>query len=581
MTSKREPSKKKAAAPGSRKRKAPGSRSSGGPQSLAPRTRKENPERNTRLRFLYYRSAGVVVNEDTAMSQSTVWACVRVISESLAGMPWLVGSMLDDGRTVEPIPKHPLNYLLNVQPNDETRAFSFRETLWSHALVWGNGYAEIERDYLGRPYALWQIHPSRVTPKRDPDTQELYYEVDNQGEKIPIPYWNMFHLMGPSPDGISGWPVIRWHHRTIGIAIAQEDNVASINANDSTPGGMLIHPGKLTDTARHNMEVSWQRQHQGPQNRRRIAVLEEGVKWEQTGMAPQDAQLVEQLQLTPAMICRIFRVPPHKVAAGIQNSSGDYNNNENQDIEFVKDTLRPWAERGESEADIKLFGRNQRGSLVTVIDMSERERGDTAAQSTHVKDMFDRAMYSVNDGLRYLGKPGIGPAGDKRFVPLNMQLLEKAGEEPEGPAEPGDSPEEDKQETESQAGDDRLSRFKKTGQRLLLDSCRRITNQAKDCQHLAGEARDKWLAKHRDYCRSTLMLSARLLADCHSMSDDALAIAVDVFIERHVAALAGSPEQKATEVQNLIYAASTIPQESLHGQDEGTSSTTETTTAAG
>ncbi len=460
------------------KKKTPQKRKSKA-QSLAPKTRKESPERNTRLQYLYYRSSGVVVNEDTAMSQAAVWACVRVISESLAGMPWLVGRLLPDSRTVETI-HHPINFLLNFAPNEETTSIVFRETLWSHALVWGNGYAEIERDYLGRPYALWQIHPSRVVPRRD-ENQNLYYEVDNYGEKMQIAARDMFHLMGPSPDGISGWPVVRWHHRSIGIAIAQEENVSTFNANDSTPGGTLNHPGKLSDTARQNLQSSWNRQHQGPHNRRAIAILEEGMKWEQTGLPPDTAQMIEQLQLTPAMICRIFRVPPHKIAASIANSSGTYNNNENQDIEFVKDTLRPWAERGEAQADIKLFGRNQQGSLVTVIDMGERERGDTAAQSTHVKDMFDRGMYSVNDGLRYMGKPGIGPDGDKRFVPLNMVLLDKAGEEP-AVTEPGNSPKEDKQENAPQTGDGKLSRFEATGYKLLLDGCRRILNQAKQAK---------------------------------------------------------------------------------------------------
>jgi HK97 family phage portal protein len=318
------------------------------PRKLAPRTAPADPEASSHRGILVMpqRSAGVIVNEDTAMSQSAVWACIRCISESLAGMPWRIGKLAKDG-TIDAVERKDIDWLLNYEANEETRSFAFRETLWAWALGWGNGYAEIERNLLGEPVALWQLHPSRVTPMRD-GSDNLVYEVTNDGAPPSyIPPRNMFHLMGPSPDGLVGWSVIRMHARTIGLAIAQEDNASSFNANDSTPGGLLKHPGKLSDGARKNLEESWNRRHRGPNNRRTVAILEEAMDWQQTGMSPDDAKLVEQMQLTPAMICRIFRVPPHKIADLTRSTN---NNIEHQDLEFVKDTLRPWSERGEGAA---------------------------------------------------------------------------------------------------------------------------------------------------------------------------------------------------------------------------------------
>lgn len=508
--------------------------------ALAPQTQPADPQQG-RVLFLSQRVAGVRVTEETALTQSAVWACMRVIAETLAGMPWSVARKLKGG-THETIDDHPLNWLLDHAPNFETRAFAFREMLWSHAIIWGNGFAEIERDTIGRPVNLWQIHPARVRVLRD-QGDTLVYEIHNH--KGPPDYLfpnDIFHLMGPSPDGLVGWSVIRMHARTIGLSMAQEENATQINANDSTPGGMLIHPGRLSDEARKNLEESWERRHRGPENRRRLAILEENLKWEQTGLPPQEAQLVEQMQLTPAMICRIFRVPPHKIADLTRSTN---NNIEHQDIEFVNDTLRPWAERGEGEADVKLIGRNNQQKLITVIDMDERRRGDTSARSLHVKEMVDRGIYSINDGLHYLGKPGIGPLGDKRFVQANMVLLENAGkEQPEQAPKPsGDEP------------DERMAKLEAGCMGLVVDACRRIIKRDQDAKHLADGELGVWLAKHRDYCRESLTPAVYLLAEiCHA-SQQAADVAVSLFIDDHLKDGAGTPEAKAADMKSYLLAA--------------------------
>lgn len=559
MVSKRKmPQSPRSSAPGKPRGRPPGSknlapprRRSNQPQSLASRTTPGDPEAGGHrgMTFLPQRSAGVVVNEDTALTQSTVWACIRVISESLAGMPWLVGRRLPDG-TIDPVQRDDFDWLLNYQPNPETQSFAFRETLWAWALAWGNGYAEIERDLLGNPVNLWQLHPSRVRPLRNASGR-LLYEVQNDSE--PPSYLlprDVFHLMGPSPDALVGWSVIRMHARTIGLAIAQEQNAASFNENDSTPGGLLEHPGKLSETARQNLEQSWNRRHRGPNNRRTVAILEEGMKWSQTGLPPNEAQLVEQMQLTPAMVCRIFGVPPHKVAASIPNASNMYSNVEQNEIAFAKDTLRPWAERGESEADIKLFGRNNQARLVTFIDLSERERGDTSSQTQHVKEMLFSGVYTINMALKYLGKSGIGPIGDQRYIQSSMIPLEDAGKQQPSPAnEPEDSTEEPEVEPPS---DDELTRERQVN--LLASIFQRLQARQEANNHLDGEFRAAWLAKHRDYCREQLLPAARVIS-CRA-ADAVVDVAVDTFLAGYFAGeSAETAEHRASQLRTMIVAA--------------------------
>jgi HK97 family phage portal protein len=522
------------------------------PQPLAPRTEPADPERGRGLVILPQRSAGVLVNEDTALTQSAVWACIRVISESLAGMPWCVGRRAKDG-TLDKLDEHPLEWLLNFQPNDETEAFVFREVLWAWALGWGNGYAEIERDLIGNPVALWQLHPSRVRPMRDARNRLVYEVLNDDGPPDYLYPRDMFHLRGPSPDGLVGWSVIRMHARTIGLAMAQEESAATFNENDSTPGGIILHPGKLTETALQNLRASWERRHAGPKNRRRVAILEEGMKWEQTGLPPEEAQLVEQMQLTPAMICRIFRVPPHKVA---DLSRSTNNNIEHQDLEFVKDTLRPWAERGEGEADVKLFGRNNQGKLVTFIDMIERERGDTAAQTQHVREMITTGVYSINEGRRYLGLKSIGPEGDKRFIQGAMVPIELAGmqQQPGKPDEPESDDEPEVSAPTMDEGEGELSAMS-AAMEVLTDACRRMLAREHDARNLEGESLEKWLSKHREYCRETLVKPARLLSALLKTRNGLAEIVVPLFIEQHLANRSGDEVAKSMLLREMLQAA--------------------------
>jgi hypothetical protein len=222
-----------------------------------------------------------------------------------------------------------------------------------------------------------------------------------------------------------------------------------------------------------------------------------------------------------------------------------FSNIEHQSIEFVEDTLRPWAERLESEANIKLFGRNNRGTLHTVVDLEERKRGDTAARTAYYRDMFDRGVLSVNDIRTREGFNPIGADGDKRFVPLNMQLLENAGEDIQPPKEPvppaADEPEESTEEP-------LLSRIQTSSLAIAVDAFRRIVTRADGVKHLHGDS--SWVAKHRDYCRSALMPVAMLLAECHGLASVPVLVAVDLMVENPP--LDGDPKELAGRLMDCL-----------------------------
>lgn len=530
--------------------------------ALAPRTKKAEPSEQRGLTYVASRSAGVRVNEDTALTLGAVFACCKVITEDIAGLPWHVKEQRKSGGS-DDRPEDPADWLISTQANPECPAFQWRETILAHALTWGNGYAEIERDGAGRPLWLWLLTPDRVCPERAVDGR-IVYEVRNPtGSPTVLESEDVFHLRGLGFDGLKGYSVIQLAARSIGAGIALDQSTADLFGNDSTPGGLLTHPNRLSDLARNNLVASWERRHQGPSNRRRMAILEEGMKWEQTGLPPEDTKLIEQRQFTPADICRWFRVSPVKIQDLLRAT---FSNIEELAIWHVTDTLLPWARRLETEANIKLFGRTNRGKRFTKLNLHGLLRGNTAAQTSHITSMLNVGVYSINDSRAYLDQNPIGPDGDKRFVPMNMQLLEKAGEDPpeprpdqqpDKPSDPNSDPSQPSDNGKQPPADPNESQpnLRAALRPVFEDVCRRVlraeSERAKGVLKSGAGKIDGWLEKIRDdhavYVRSQLRPAASAIALLCGISPEGIEAALGIVAGRHLEGFQARLQKAAIE----------------------------------
>jgi len=382
------------------------------------------------------RQAGEYVNADTAMQVAAVWACVRVISETIAALPWHVLEKVPqaNGRTRREQRDGDVAWLLKTQPNPEMAAFAFREAIIAHALLYGNGYAEIERTPDGRPQWLWLITPDRVTPERM-TTGGLQYRVNNGGgNDTIIAARDMFHVHGLAFDGLTGYSPVAVAARSLGLSMALEKFGANFFANGAHPGAVLEHPGKLTPEAHKNLSESVKTQISGS-NALRPFILEEGMKWHPMTIPPEEAQFLESRKFQISEICRWFRVPPHMIA-DLERST--FSNIEHQAIEFVTHSLMPWCRRLESEADIKLFGQVNRGRMYTRIELNGLLRGDMKSRF----DAYNAARHlSLND-IRELEDLNPVEGGDDYLAPLNMvpadmmRELAEAQMQPPAPVEP-------------------------------------------------------------------------------------------------------------------------------------------------
>ena len=375
-------------------------------------------------------TAGKNVSETSAMQMTAVYACVRILSEAVAGLPLHLYRYGEKG-TKEKATDHPLYHLLHDEPNPEMTSFIFRETLMTHLLLWGNAYAQIIRNGKGEILALYPLMPNRMKVDRD-KAGEIVYEYTrssddartSSGSVVLLKAKDVLHIPGLGFDGLVGYSPIAMARNAIGLAMATEEYGAKFFANGATPGGVLEHPGVLKDPAR--VRESWNSVYQGSGNSHRIAVLEEGMKYTPIGIAPNEAQFLETRKFQINEIARIFRVPPHMVG-DLEKSS--FSNIEQQSLEFVKYTLDPWVIRWEQSIHRALLTKDEKNTMFVKFNVDGLLRGDYASRMNGYAVGIQNGFMSPND-VRELENMDRIPeelGGDRYLCNGNMTPLESAG----------------------------------------------------------------------------------------------------------------------------------------------------------
>lgn len=363
------------------------------------RDKPQNYYTGTDMHYLFGRSSsGKQVNEFTAMQTTAVYACVRILAETLAALPLQLYRYTPGGK--ERVYDHPLYHLLHDEPNPEMTSFIFRETLMSHLLIWGNAYAQIIRDRLGRVQGLYPLRPDKMTVCRD-DRGKIFYLYTKTGDENPNikPYGQValqkeevLHIPGLGFDGLVGYSPIAMARNAVGMTMACEEYGASFFANGASPSGVLEHPGVLKDPAK--VRDSWNAVYQGSANAHKVAVLEEGMKYQQIGIPPEEAQFLETRKFQLNEIARLYRIPPHMIG-DLEKSS--FNNIEQQSMEFVKYTLDPWVIRWEQAMQKALFLPEEKKQYFLKFNVNGLMRGDYESRMTGYSIGRQNGWLSAND----------------------------------------------------------------------------------------------------------------------------------------------------------------------------------------
>jgi HK97 family phage portal protein len=377
--------------------------------------------------------AGATVNEKTAMYYSTVFACVRIIAETIASLPLHVYRKLpNEGK--ERAFSHPLYSVLHDIGNSEMASFIVRETMQAHISTWGNGYAEIEFNNAGYPIALWPMRPDRTIVEREKMLGDIgdrrsgpliYRYTFGTGEQVILPTENVLHIPGLGFDGIKGYSPIRMARETIGLGLATEEFGARFFGDGTHPGAIVEHPGVLSDSAHKHLKSQLSEKHAGLGKSHRLMLLEEGMKLQSLGIPPEDAQFLETRKFQKAEIAGIYRVPPHMIG---DLEKATFSNIEQQSLEFVRDTIRPWCVRWEQCMYMKLLTTLEHKKYYIEHLVDGLLRGDIASRYSAYSVGRQWGWLSADD-IRE--KENMNPLpdeqGKKYLTPLNMVASDQTG----------------------------------------------------------------------------------------------------------------------------------------------------------
>jgi HK97 family phage portal protein len=370
--------------------------------------------------------SGVKVDAETALRSTVVLACIRVLSTSVAGLPFHLYRRLAGGGK-EIAREHPLYRLLHTQPNSWQTSFEWREQMMLHLL--SHGFALDEKVYTGGAISeIVPLHPSRVKTEQLENNRLRYTYREASGSSTVYTQDAVMSVRGMSDDGVNGMSTIELARDAIGLARACEIHGATFFGNGARPGVILSTDQMLSPEAAENTRNQWERAHRGADRSNRTAVLQGGLKVSELGGNNQESQFLEARRFQVEEVCRLFGVPPHLVGDLTRSS---FSNIEQQSLDFLTNGLMPYLRRIESsiardllEGDDEYFAEfDTRGVL----------RADAAGRGSYYNTLWNLGVLSVNE-IRSLENLNPVESGDVRFVQLNMTTLDKAAAEPEVPA---------------------------------------------------------------------------------------------------------------------------------------------------
>jgi len=394
------------------------------------------PDWGTLERFLAWSfgggasSSGIVVNPMTAMQSSAVYACVKVLAESIAMLPCTLYTKGANGER-EPAEDHALYPLLLYQPNEWQTSVEFWEMLVASLCLRGNGYAYVNR--TSSMMELLPLHPDMVAVTMNPGFNLSYRLTMPDGSFRSLGPGDLFHVRGLTLNGWLGISPIAYAREAIGLALATEKFGGQLFRNGAKMGGVLQHPGKLSKEAYDRIKESFDIATSG-ENAHKTAVLEEGMKFEKVSMTADDAQFLATRKYQRSEIASIFRVPPHLIG---DLEKATFSNIEQQALEFVTLTLMPWLRRIERAVRRDLLEPGERADYSVRFNVSSLLRGDAAARAAYYHNGILDGWLTRNEARRIESELGIvlNPLDelDEPLAPLNMSVV---GAEPSEPAEP-------------------------------------------------------------------------------------------------------------------------------------------------
>ena len=361
-------------------------------------------------------NSGRRVTPDLALRLSAVYSCVNLLSKTVASLP-LRMYRIDQatGKSYE-APNHPLNDLLEHQPNPWQTAWDFRAMMQMHLSLRGNAYAEIISGARGFADRLEPLHPDRVVVERMPDNSLRYTVSTERGGIRQLLSDEMLHIRSAiAPGGIRGVSPVSYARETIGLGLATEEHGARLFSNGARPSGVVTIPKAMTDAGFERFKSEWNSMYSGLANSGRTPILEEGAEFKAIALSSEDAQFLSTREFQIEEIARWFDVPPvmlHHMTKASSWGTGV----EAIMLAFVRNNLMPW---------LNAWTQVIRRDLILApnlyearFDVEALQRGDSKAQSEFFSKLVTSGIITRNEARAALGYNPL-PGLDEPLVQSN------------------------------------------------------------------------------------------------------------------------------------------------------------------
>lgn len=356
--------------------------------------------------------AGINVTPGNAMQLATVYACVRVLAETLGMLPLNLFELTSNGR--KKAESHSVQKLFREGPNDYMTPLEWKELIMVHLALRGNHYCYI--NWSGnRILELLPLNPANVTPELKSDWEVRYKVIFPNGKWDYLDQKNILHIRLQTLDGLIGMSPIHQARNAIGLARATERHGAKVFANGAHPAGGFTTENKLTDAQFDRLKLQLE-DYKG-ENAHRNLILEGGLAWFQTSMTSEDAQFLETRKFQRSEICGFLRVPPHMVA---DLDRATFSNIESQGLSFYQTAMMPYCVRIE-ERIIKSLVAKDGKTYQAKFTANAMMRGDSVSRAQFYTAQMQNGAISPNE-IRELEDMNPRDGGDIYLTPLNMAI---------------------------------------------------------------------------------------------------------------------------------------------------------------
>ena len=400
-------------------------------------------------------TSGVQVNETSALGYAPFWRAVNLISGDVAGMPCDIYKRQRDGGK-KYADTHPAAPLLRDMASPWWRADECRRVLTSHALVHGNGYAPITRDMMGNPIALGLIDPTGVMIRIMDDGQKWYIWYE-EGKAVRVPARDMLHIKGLGRNGLIGYSIISLMANALGVGMAAQEFGGRLFSNGANMSGLLMVPGHFSEEKIRNTMAAWNSMQTGLNQAHKVALLQDGVKFQQLSIAPEQAQFLQTREFEVRQtVSNITGVPPHMLGDATRTS---HNSLESESQNYLARCLNPWLKEWEQELRSKLLTDKERTKDTHCIEFNREAeiQMEFEKKINGIYRQIECGVMTRNEARNLLNMARITDeedGGDNFYHPANWVI---SGEEPTAMGTSGSQPPKQESTTETPPPSDATS----------------------------------------------------------------------------------------------------------------------------